>query len=135
MGFGGGGLNLHGLVRGAIQSVNTDVNVTWRQSSGSAVGPSGKRTPSYNPDVMIRGNVQALTYKDLMQLDGLNLNGEKRAIYLFGDKQGVVRPNAQGGDLIVDAGGSTWLVVQSLEQWPTWCKVAVTLQNDVKVNQ
>ena len=25
--------------------------------------------------------------------------------------------------------GNTWLCVHVLEQWPDWCKIAITLQN------
>lgn len=82
--------------------------------------------------------VQALSWKDLQQLDGLNMNGERRAIYLEGEFDGVVRPSMKGGDLITlttGANAGVWLVAQVLEQWSdgdtkAWCKCACTLQND-----
>jgi hypothetical protein len=73
--------------------------------------------------------VQALTGRDLQQIDGLNLQGTRRAIYIEGDIEGIVRPTQQGGDLITTPDGSIWLVAMVLETWPNWCKVAVTLQN------
>lgn len=123
--------NLHGIVRGAVTTVNPDVIYAWKSSTGSIVGAGRKPVPQYAADVLVRGNPQALTYKDLMQLDGVNMNGVKRAIYLYGQVDGVVRVNAKGGDLLVEqVTGDTWLVVQPLEQWnDKWCKVAVTLQN------
>lgn len=124
-----GGLNLHGIVRGAIGAVNADVTLGYQRSMGSTPGQGFKPQPIYGPVQQIRGQVQALSWKDLQQLDGVNMNGERRAIYLYGAANGVVRPAAQGGDLITDSDNNVWLVAQNLEQWPFWCKVAVTLQN------
>jgi hypothetical protein len=125
----GGGLNLHGIVRGAITTVNEDVTVAYERSNGFAIGQSGKPTPQYLPVEPIRAQFQALTYKDLAQLDGINQNGVRRGVYLYGSADGVVRADAKGGDLITDSENHVWLVTQNLEQWPFWCKVAVTLQN------
>ena len=77
--------------------------------------------------------MQALQYKDLMQLAALNINGEKRALYVNGEVEGVLRPNNQGGDLFTMPDGSVWLVVQVLENWNTtagWTKCAVVKQVD-----
>ena len=76
-----------------------------------------------------QGQVQAMTAGDLRQVEGLNLNGTKRGIYLDGSINGVVRVYLKGGDLITFPDGSTWLVAMVLEQWPDWCKVAATLQD------
>jgi hypothetical protein len=76
--------------------------------------------------------VQPLGWRDLQQLDGLNLQGTRRKIYIHGEIDGIVRSENKGGDLIVVASGvnvGTWLVAQVLEAWPDWCCVAVTLQN------
>lgn len=125
----GGGLNLHGIVRGAITSVNSDQTLAYEESTGSTIGAGFKPAPGYAAVQQIRGQVQALSWKDLQQLDGINMNGERRAIYLYGAINGVVRPAAKGGDLLTDSDENVWLVVQNLEQWPFHCKVAVTLQN------
>ncbi len=83
--------------------------------------------------LVVDAQVQALTYDDLRQIDGLNLNGTRRAIYLSGELDGVVRSKLKGGDLITLSDGpnaGTWLVAHVLEQWEDWVKVAVTLQQD-----
>jgi hypothetical protein len=126
-------VNLHGLASGAIGSVNPFVAATLQQSNGTyTTAPDGKRTPGYT-STNVQAQVQALTFRDLQQLDGLNLNGTRRAIYLYGRADGTVRPEAKGGDLVTLTDGpnaGTWLVAYNLEQWPDWCKVAVTLQNN-----
>lgn len=122
-------MNLHGIVAGAISAVNPMVPVTVQASTGYVTGADGKRTPTYAAPVAANGQVQELTTRDLRQLDGLNVQGSMRAIYLDGFVSGAVRVTKQGGDLITFEDGSVWLTTNVLEQWPDWVKVAVTLQN------
>lgn len=74
--------------------------------------------------------MQALQYNDIIQLDALNIQGERRKIYINGEVDGLVRADKKGGDLITTPDGKVWKVAISLEQWPDWCCVAVTLQDD-----
>ncbi len=78
--------------------------------------------------------VQPMSWGDLHMVEGLNLTGTRRKIYLSGSVDGVERVHRKGGDLItipagVDAG--VWLVAQVLEQFPDWVSAACTLQNEV----
>jgi hypothetical protein len=73
--------------------------------------------------------IQALSFRDLAQLEGINLNGERRAVYFNGAVAGVMRWSKKGGDLLIFPDGSLWLTALVLEQWPNWCKVACTRQN------
>lgn len=126
-------MNLHGLVRGAITTVNPDVMCPYQQSTGYTANDAGKRTPAYADSVTIPCQIQALTGKDLRHEALQNIQGVMRGVYVYGNKQGVVRVDAKGGDLFQFAqvpGGAlqTWLVVAVLETWPDWSKVAVCLQ-------
>lgn len=126
-------MNLHGIVAPAIATVNPFVSATRRRSIGYTTAPDGSRAPTYS-DVSVRVQVQALTFTDLQHLDGLNIQGVRRAMYLDGPALAAVRPLQAGGDLFVfPAGtfieGDTWLVAHMLEEWPDWSKVAITLQN------
>lgn len=126
-------MNLHSIAVGLISAVNPQVLATVRVSTGYTVLPNRKQVPTYDTMTDVPAQVQALTFRDLQQLDGLNLNGTRRAIYLYGRFDGVVRSQVKGGDLVtlVDSpNAGVWLVAQVLEQWSGWCKVAVTLQND-----
>ncbi|WP_267550375.1 hypothetical protein [Rhizobium rhizogenes] len=124
-------MNLHAIVSGAIGAVNPHVACTMQVSTGYTTNPDGSRNPT---SVIMTGTaqVQALTFKDLHQVDGLNQNGAARGIYFYGDIQGVLRTRAKGGDIITLSDGPNvgdWLVVQVLETWPDWCKCACVLQN------
>lgn len=130
-------MNLHAAVRGAINTVNADRAVTYRASTGYTTDPDGTQVPGYAADMAITAQVQSLSGRDLQHPDFLNVQGVMRAVYLFGNAQGVVRIDAKGGDLLLfpeDATGTvrTWLVVAVLETWspdtPGWCKVGVVLQ-------
>lgn len=124
-------MNLHAMAAGQIGAINPFVPASIQVSTGYTTDAAGKRTPTY---AVVTGTaqVQALTFMDLKQVDGLNLNGTRRAIYFYGAFNGVVRPAQKGGDVVTLTDGpnaGAWLIAQVLEQWPDWCKVAVTLQN------
>ena len=103
--------------------------LTVKVSTGSTISADGTRTPSYASPITISGQVQPLTWRDIQQLDGLNLQGTRQKIYLNGRIDGLIRSQNKGGDLITDASGNVWLVAQVLEIWPDWCSVAATLQD------
>lgn len=73
---------------------------------------------------------QALSFRDLTQLDGLNIQGVRRAVYVNGRFDGIIRADSKGGDLIESFEGRTWLTALVLEYWPDWVKLAITLQDD-----
>lgn len=122
-------MNLSGIVGGVIGVVNPLVVATIRRSTGYSTGADGKRVPGYADPVPVSCQIQALSYSDLMQLEGLNVQGTRRAIYLNGDWEGIVRADRRGGDLITTPDGKVWLVALVLEHWPDWTKVAATLQD------
>lgn len=95
-------------------------------------------TPTYADAVPVRCQVQPLSRGDLRQIETLNLQGVFRSIFMFGNTQGVVRPNQQGGDLLTfpqfqGQPAATWLIVSVDGPWNVeqggWCKVLVCLQS------
>ena len=80
--------------------------------------------------LLVQGQVQPMQYRDLMQMDSLNVQGTRRKIYIYGEVDGVVRSWLKGGDLITDTRGDVWLVAVVAEQWKTnWVAALCTLQN------
>lgn len=120
-------MDLRGIANSAASTVNANIPVTVLRSTGYTIGPGRKQVPSYAAPVAGFGQMQALDSKDLQQLDGLNIQGKIKAVYLYGELAGVIRPDGTGGD-IVQIDGKDWLVVKVLEGWSTWTKVACTLQ-------
>jgi len=120
-------MNLHGIVRNAINIVNPDVPGVMKVSLGMSVtDAAGHRTPAYSEQA-VTVQMQPLSYTDLMKVDGLNLQGIKKKAYVNGNFEGVNRPKQKGGDLLI-VNGETWLITQPLEEWPDWCSFVVTLQ-------
>jgi hypothetical protein len=125
-------MNLHGIVAPYVGAVNPLVRVVVSSSNGYTVGADFKQVPAYDDPVAVLAQVQPLSYKDLMQLEGINQNGVKWKLYVSGQIDGVVRPEMKGGDLIVIDSGphqGTWLCAQVLEQFPDWTCCAIVLQN------
>ena len=125
-------MNLHGIVSGAISAVNPPTIATLLVSTGYTTAADGTQTPSYAAPVQVMAQVQAETFRDLTQLDSLNLQGTRRVMYLYGEVDGIIRVSSKGGDLVVIASGvhaGTWLTALVIEQWPDWVKIAATLQN------
>lgn len=123
-------MNLHAIVTPAISAVNPLVPVIVKLSTGWTTNADGTRTPTYTEVDGVSAQVQALTFKDIQQIAGLNLQGTRKAMYVTGEIDGLVRSTSKGGDLITMPDGSIWLVAMILEQWPDWAKAAVTLQNN-----
>jgi len=123
-------VNLHQRVSGIISRVNPMLTVTVRHATGMTQNPDFTRVPTYSTTTML-GQVQALTSAELAQVDGLNIQGEKLAIYVNGNLEGVSRPDNAGGDLVTLPDGSVWLVTIMLENWNRmdgWTKAAIVRQ-------
>lgn len=125
-------MNLSAIAGPIVAAVNPWVTAQYRQPSGTyTTAADGTRAPAYLADVPLQVQRQALSASDLRQLEGLNLGGEKAALYVQGDIKGVVRADQRGGDLFLMPDGTTWLVAQVLENWAAtggWTKVACVRQ-------
>jgi hypothetical protein len=122
-------MNLHSLVAPAIAAINPFVPITVQVSIGATSNPNSSRTPTYEKFTNVSAQVQQLTAKDIAHLDGLNIQGSMRKIYVNGNIDAIVRFNQKGGDLITMPDGVLYLTTAVLERWPDWCAVSITLQN------
>jgi len=93
-------LNLHGIVRGAIQAVNTDTLATWQQNIGYTIADDGAQVPVYNTVQSVPVQVQAVASRELAHTNYFNMQGVYRRVYLYGSINGVVRTEMMGGDLL-----------------------------------
>lgn len=134
------GLNLHAIVRGAITTVNPDTLAQYLASTGATGSVGGKRTPTYAAAVPLLIQVQPLSRGDTRHLEGLNIQGVGRSVFLYGNAQAVVRNLQIGGDLFqfpqfAGQANSTWLVVAADGPWNVpqggWTKILVILQAEV----
>lgn len=128
-------MNLHGLVSGAVGTVNPFIDVTVQISTGDMTRPDGARVPLYDTQTY-SAQIQALESGDLRQIESLNLQGTFCKIYFYGLVEGIVRDVDRGGDLVTVPSGvytGTWLTKKVFEAWPDWCSIACVLQNTGRV--
>lgn len=131
-------LNMHSVVRGAINGLNSDIPVQWLKSTGTTVSASGKRTPSYATAVTIPAQVQPVGGQDLRRYAFLQEQGVYRSVHLYGNIAGIIRAQQTGGDLLqfadpTETNGTvyTWLCKAVPETWQTgFCRVLVARQLD-----
>lgn len=127
-------MNLRGLVNKYTQVTNKNIQINWIQSTGYKTNDAGKRVPT-TMTLTVDAQIQALSATDLKHIDGLNITGVMRTVYMYGQAAGVIRADQIGGDILVFpecCGGENknWLITQVMENWPGWCRVIVTLQQD-----
>jgi hypothetical protein len=129
-------VNWRALANSATSAVNPNVGAKLLISTGYTTNAKFQQVPTYD-NQSVSAQVQPLSSGDLKLLDGLNIQGAQKAIYLNGAALAISRVKKLGGDLIVFPDGTlpegnTWLTLASLEQWGgTWCKVAAVLQDDI----
>ncbi|AYP69218.1 hypothetical protein Edno5_0012 [Edwardsiella phage Edno5] len=120
-------MNIRSLANRAIQRVNPNITAVLKKYAGETIGPGCKPIPSYLPDQNVTIQLQPLSKGDLQHVDGLNIQGLVKSIHVYGNYFSVQRELEQGGDLfIID--GHTWLVVEPIELWDSWCRLIVNLQ-------
>lgn len=133
--------NLHGLVRGPINSVNPDIRGQWLVSTGNTVDDAGKQTPGYAAATPVQLQVQGVRGSDLKKYNFLQAQGVYRAVYMFGNPDGINRLVQRGADLLTfpqypRGPACTWLVTAIDEPWTSgngdlaWTRLIVTLQLD-----
>lgn len=123
-------MNLHQIAGNALSGINPWITATIRKSSGYTTADDGSRTPT-SASAPVQVKVQALTGKELAMVNGLNIQGEKRAIYAQGNYGGMVRADGTGGEEITLPDGTKWLNICTLENWyltSGWVKMAVARQ-------
>ena len=84
-------MDLRGISNSVSDTVNPNIPVTVQSSTGFTIGAGLRQVPTYSSTAGF-AQIQALDSSDLRQLDGLNIQGSIRAIYLRGALAGVV-PN------------------------------------------
>lgn len=123
------GLNLHAIVRGAIEAVNDDVDGTVYVNTGRT-NTRGILRPTFAP-VVARLQVQAQKHDPIQQERSLAYSNGYLTMYAYGNFADIERPKGTGGDVInIPAGprAGWYYCTQVLEWWPDWCSFEVTTQ-------
>lgn len=130
-------MDLRTIANAASNVVNPNIIVSVQTSAGSTIGAAGRQVPLFNAPITGPAQIQALDNVDLKKIEGMNLSGSIRALYMRGNLAGVIRPDSKGGDLVTipTAPGvpalfaGVWLIAKVLESWPLWTKVVICKQS------
>lgn len=120
-------MNLHKIANNAIRRVNPNIQAVLKKYAGETIGPGRKPAPYYLPDQNVTIQLQPISRGDMQHVDGLNIQGLAKVIYVNGNYFSVQREMEQGGDIFV-INGEQWLVVEPVELWDSWCRLIVVLQ-------
>ncbi|KZQ20253.1 hypothetical protein A3461_23575 [Enterobacter roggenkampii] len=120
-------MNLRQIANNAITSINPNIPAVLKKYAGEIICPGRKPTPSYLPDQNVTIQLQPISRGDMQHVDGLNIQGLAKVIYVNGNYFSVQREMEQGGDIFV-INGEQWLVVEPVELWPDWCRLIAVLQ-------
>ncbi len=124
-------MNLFGVVSAACSTVNKREWITIYPSIGYTINADFSRTPNTGQPVGLFAGIQAMEDTEVYMASGLDLSKETCNVYLPGSWHGAVRADSKGGDLIVRADGSNWLVTLIPENWgfdDGWTKCLITRQ-------
>lgn len=120
-------MNLRQIANSATRSINPNIPAILKKYAGETIGPGRKPIPSYLPDQSLTIQLQPISRGDIQHVDGLNIQGLAKVIYVNGNYFSVQRELEHGGDIFV-IGSEQWLVVEPVELWPDWCRLIVVLQ-------
>lgn len=129
------GVNLHAIVRGAINAINPDEDVTLYRASGQK-NVAGKVTATYLPPVTVKAQIQSENDEALYHSNNAGQNDITKRFYLYADSvagrpAGIIRPQARSGDIIQRVlDGTWWKVIAVIDDFSAvgWTSVRAALQ-------
>jgi hypothetical protein len=130
-------INLHGIVRGAINAIHPDIQATLYRSAGMTLSASGESIPAYDETgEAVKAQTQSESASALYHADRVGMENVSRKMYLFSGAAlsdrvaSIVRPVGRTGDLLKLDDGTWWLITAVTEDFSRsgWVSVRVTLQ-------
>lgn len=130
-------MNLHRVVRGPIQTVTHDQDLTLYLATGKFTRTDDLETvPEVLPGIAIRGQVQSIAPDKIIQSERVTQGAVVRRCFLhcYGSAANrpwtLWRPLGRAGDYITDAQGSQWYVDAVLEDFSSegWASLQIVLQ-------
>lgn len=130
-------MNLHDIVRSAIESVHEDENCVLYQSLGQK-NIKGEVKPIYAEPLQIRANIQPLGSQVLSHANACGDTKVSMEAFLYSDDSLPVAgqrriPLTRNGDFIQRDDGTYWLITMVIEDWAKegWAHVGIFRQIDL----
>lgn len=122
-------MNLHNIVRQAINAVNPDQPVTIKINKGFSHLPGGIQKPIWE-EIQATAQVQPVASYEIQFIENYVSSSNYRNFYINGTFMGLNRRSDTGGDVIV-WNGFDWYIDSSPEPWGNtagWTKVRAVQQ-------
>lgn len=129
-------LNLHQIVRGAINFNYPDEDLQLYKSTGATQNVGGIKTALYLAPISVKGNFQAENDSALFYADLAGKNSTIKRLYLYSEESpsnrpwGMDRPLARAGDVVVDQFNRQWKTIAVIDDFSHtgWVCLRVELQ-------
>lgn len=109
-------MNLHEIVKGAINSINPFQTITITPRSSYTVNDYGEAVATEGTSYTIQAQIQPLTSEDIKFINNYNESTIYKAFWVSANTFGLNRPMARGGDKVV-WGSQTYYVTSMPEDW------------------
>lgn len=121
-------INLHNIVRGAINSINPDQSVILKINKGAVHQPGGILEPEFE-EIETIAQVQPIKSSEIQFINNYVAGATYKNFYFNGSVSGINRRKLTGGDIIV-YNGFEWYVDSQEEDWDIvgWSKVRAVQQ-------
>lgn len=94
------GLNLHSIVRGAITSVNNDLDCElYRMTGRHQTDDEGDTTPIFEGPAQVKAQFQSISQDMIRQMDMLEITTSTRRVYLYATPY-LLKDRGRNGDLL-----------------------------------
>lgn len=109
-------MNLHEIVKGAINSINPFQTITITPRSSYTVNDYGEAVATEGTSYTIQAQIQPLTSEDIKFINNYNESTIYKAFWVSANTFGLNRPMARGGDKVV-WGSQIYYVTSMPEDW------------------
>lgn len=109
-------MNLHEIVKCAINSVNPFQTITITPRSSYTVNDYGEAVATEGTSYTIQAQIQPLTSEDIKFINNYNESTIYKAFWVSANTFGLNRPMARGGDKVV-WGSQIYYVTSMPEDW------------------
>ena len=122
------GMNVRGIVRSGINSINPDVSIVIVRIQGFTVGAGREQIPNKLTPEGTDAQIQPLKTSDLEHVNNYNSSKTYKYLHIDGDWNSLRRADEKGGDLIY-FDGFEWMINAIPEKYRgQWTRVIVVLQ-------
>ena len=123
-------MNIHEIIRTAINNVNPMQHVKVLKFKGFSVDEYGINTNTYD-EVETIARIQPINSFKLQHINNFNSSNVYKKAFLNGFQYGLNMALSTNGDML-EFGGKRWLIIEAPQTWSYtgWNELTLCLQND-----